>query len=183
MQAGHRRKTSVRLFRAAGIRFLHFGWPIWGGMGAACASALLAACNNCPADSAAVLSATREPLAGGTRVFSHAGAASVDFDNAIARLKELDRGQPRGHTRYCGQRLAAEEGVSDAAIVADLSRQLGQEWLAAEEVPSSAGTRIYRWQSRCSARFYALVAHQRPQRDGNGVGFRPLVSMYACGPG
>ncbi|RRD56001.1 hypothetical protein EII20_12910 [Comamonadaceae bacterium OH2545_COT-014] len=148
---------------------------------AACASALLAACNNCPADSAAVLSATREPLAEGTRVFSHAGAASVDFDNAIARLKELDRGQPRGHTRYCGQRLAAEEGVSDAAIVADLSRQLGQGWLAAEEVASSAGTRIYRWQSQCSARFYALVAHQRLQREGDGAGFRPLVSMYVCG--
>ena len=140
--------------------------------------ALLSACG-CPADDTRVLSDTREPLAAGTRVFSHEGPTSLVFDSGLARLKELDQGAKR---RYCGQRMAAQAGVTDADIVADVSRQLGQGWGPAQPVTApQSSIKIYRWQSECSARFYALVAHQGVQRTVGGEDFRPMVSLYGCG--
>lgn len=145
---------------------------------AALAGSLLAGCGGCPADSTAVLGPTREPLAQGTRVFSHKGVAHLEFDQAIVRLKELDRSKT---ARYCGQRLAAAEGVDDAAIVADVGRQLGNGWLPAEKIALSADMRIYRWQSQCSARFYALAVHGQLRQGGDAPPLRPMVSMYPCG--
>ena len=138
----------------------------------------LTACGECPADGTSVRSDTREPLADGTRAFAHQGATSLIFDGAVARLKELDQGQKRG---YCGQRLAAEGDVSDARIVADLSKQLGAGWRAVEEVRASQpAIKIYRWQSECSKRFYALIANQTALRAAEGQDFRPLVTLYGC---
>lgn len=93
------------------------------------------------------------------------------FDAAIGHLKELDGGNAG---RYCGQRLAAEAGATDDALVADLSHQLGAGWRAAEEIPASQGVvRTYRWQNECSARFYGLIAYQQLQRAAGGTEYRP----------
>lgn len=153
--------------------------PAWAAALLAGAMVLLAGCGDCAADSDRVLSDTREPLAAGTRPFSHTGTGSLGFDGAIVRLKELDRGKS---ARYCGNRFAAEPGLSDAAMVADLSRQLGAGWGAVQEVPATqTSVKIYRWQSDCSKRFYAVMAHGAPMHGADGQALRPLVTMYPCG--
>lgn len=142
------------------------------------ALALLGGCG-CPADSTQVLGPTREPLAAGTREFAHQGERVVAFGSAVAQLKALDQGTDR---RYCGKRLAAAPGVGDAAIVADLSRQLGAGWRPAEALAHApAGLKIYRWQSECSPRFYALMVEQQALPVAGGEPLRLLSSMYACG--
>ena len=139
---------------------------------------LLTGCG-CPADSTAVLSDSREPLATGTRLFSHAGPETVDFNLAAVRLRDDDSKRPR---RYCGRNMVAEEGVTDAAIVADIGRQLGEGWRAAEEVPyANSKLKIYRWQSACSARFYALTIYSIVPPGPLRLSYRPMSSMYPCG--
>lgn len=141
---------------------------------------LLAACQ-CPPDSSDVLSRTREPKAAGTIEFTDFRELGVVFDNAAVRLAELNRGKKGG---YCGRRFAAEGGVSDSAIVADLTRQLGPGWLAPEVVASAqSAVKIYRWQSQCSARFYALVTYQDTLVGDGGRTLRPMETVYACGAG
>lgn len=126
-----------------------------------------------------MLNRTREPVAAGTFEFSDFRELGVVFDNAAVRVAELNQGRKKD---YCGRRFAAGQGVSDAAMLADISRQLGAGWQAPETVPNPASAiTIYRWQSQCSARFYALLAYPSMQTSVTGEAFRPMESMYACG--